>query len=77
MCGVVCDVFVQVPHENMIGAENDGFKIIMYNFNHERFVIAALANRFARVCVEESIKYARQRITFGKPMTESQVWYQY
>jgi len=64
---------VKVPLRNLIGMEGGGFKPIMQNFNHERFVLAAKASRFARVCVEESIKYARKRRTFGKRLIDHQV----
>lgn len=37
----------------------------MANFNPERIGIAIQANRFARVCLEESLVYASQRKTFG------------
>ena len=33
---------VKVPVENMVGDENEGFKIIMFNFNHERLFICEL-----------------------------------
>lgn len=49
---------VKVPVENLIGTENKGFKAVMMNFNQERLGIVTQANRFARVCLEESIKYA-------------------
>ena len=45
-----------VPAGNLIGEEGDGFRLIMHNFNHERFYISCTATRLARVCVEESIK---------------------
>ena len=64
---------VKVPASNLIGAENEGFRLIMHNFNHERFVLAAMANRYARVCLEEAVKYARQRRTFGKRLADHQV----
>ena len=44
---------VRVPVENLIGEENKGFKYIMVNFNHERFVIACAATRMSRLCYEE------------------------
>jgi len=56
---------VKVPVENLIGQENEGFKYIMSNFNHERWGIAVQASRFARVCLEEAIKHAHRRKTFG------------
>lgn len=64
---------VKVPVENLIGAENQGFKFIMYNFNHERWTICVQAIRFARVCLEESIRYAMKRETFGKKLIDHQV----
>jgi alkylation response protein AidB-like acyl-CoA dehydrogenase len=64
---------VIVPAKYLIGEENQGFKYIMYNFNHERWAMAAQATRFARVCLEESIKYAIKRRTFGKPLIQHQV----
>ncbi|KAF9430584.1 hypothetical protein BGZ94_005918 [Podila epigama] len=56
---------VPVPRANIVGKENRGFKYIMHNFNHERMGIVIQANRLARVCLEESIKYGSKRKTFG------------
>lgn len=64
---------VKVPAKNLIGKLNDGFRPIMENFNHERFLIAALANRQARVCLETAITYARRRKTFNKRLIDHQV----
>lgn len=59
---------VKVPVENLIGKENQGFKVIMTNFNHERIGIIIQCIRFSRVCYEESIKYANKRRTFGQKL---------
>jgi len=64
---------VQVPANHIIGKENEGFKCIMVNFNHERWGFIAQSNRFARVCLEESFKYAQKRKTFGKRLIEHPV----
>merc|ERR1719394_451913 len=64
---------VKVPKENLIGKLNEGFKQIMYNFNHERWLLAGQAARMARTCVEESLSHARRRKTFGKFLIEHQV----
>jgi alkylation response protein AidB-like acyl-CoA dehydrogenase len=64
---------VKVPKENLIGKENKGFKYIMQNFNSERMGIVIQANRFARVCIEESLKYAHKRKTFGKRLVDHPV----
>jgi alkylation response protein AidB-like acyl-CoA dehydrogenase len=63
---------VKVPKANIIGKLNDGFKQVMYNFNHERWSIAGQASRVARTCLEEALAYARQRKTFGKFLIEHQ-----
>ncbi|KAG0210557.1 hypothetical protein BGX28_009193 [Mortierella sp. GBA30] len=56
---------VHVPKTNIVGKENRGFKYIVDNFNHERMGIITQANRLARVCLEEAIKYGSKRQTFG------------
>lgn len=63
----------RVPAANLIGHESSGFRTIMHNFNDERLHGAALGAAFARVCLEESIAYAKERVTFGKPLTHHQV----
>jgi len=64
---------VRVPKANLLGKENKGFQYIMQNFNHERFAICAMTNRFSRVCIEESLKFAGKRKTFGKTLMEHPV----
>jgi len=64
---------VKVPVENLIGAENDGFRCIMNNFNHERWGLVVQAARLARVCVEEAMRHALQRSTFGKKLIDHPV----
>jgi alkylation response protein AidB-like acyl-CoA dehydrogenase len=64
---------VKVPVENLIGKENQGFKVVMTNFNHERIGIVIQSIRFARVCYEESVKYAHKRKTFGKRLIDHPV----
>lgn len=64
---------VRVPACNLIGVENEGFKYVMYNFNHERWGFIVQANRFARVCLEDAFKYAHRRKTFGKQLVEHPV----
>ncbi|KAJ3300000.1 hypothetical protein HDU76_006182, partial [Blyttiomyces sp. JEL0837] len=61
---------VKVPKEHVIGKLGDGFKAIMFNFNHERLGLAIGALRSARVCYEEAMKYANKRRTFGQLLFE-------
>lgn len=56
---------VVVPASNLIGEEGQGFKYMMRNFNHERWMIAAQAVRCARSCLSEAWAHARVRRTFG------------
>lgn len=63
----------RVRADNLIGEEGAGFKIIMRNFNTERLTMAAGCTAAARTCVEEAIDYAKQRHTFGKPLSQHQV----
>ena len=63
----------RVPAGNLLGEEGAGFKIIMHNFNSERLTMAAGCTAAARVCLDEAIAYAKQRHTFGKPLTGHQV----
>ncbi|MEM8660635.1 MAG: acyl-CoA dehydrogenase family protein [Pseudomonadota bacterium] len=64
---------VRVPVSNLIGEENQGFLVIMTNFNGERMAMAALMEAFGRVCLEEAVNWARDRNTFGKRLADHQV----
>ena len=63
----------RVPASHLIGAEGAGFKLVMQNFNGERLTMAAGATAFARVCLDEAVRYARERRTFGQPLVRHQV----
>jgi len=64
---------VRVPVENLLGNENQGFKIVMSNFNHERLWLGVTALRMARVCCEDAYSHAITRHTFGSPLLANQV----
>jgi acyl-CoA dehydrogenase len=64
---------VCVPAANLIGVENGGFAGIVANFNMERLSMAVQAIAFARVCIEDAADWARDRSTFGKPLSKHQV----
>jgi len=64
---------VRVPVANLIGVENQGFLVIMNNFNGERMGMAASMEAFSRVCLEEAVEWATQRKTFGKRLADHQV----
>lgn len=64
---------VRVPARYLLGAEGDGFRTIMGNFNAERFGLASSALGFAEACYDEALAWARQRKTFGAPLVAHQV----
>ena len=63
----------RVPAENMMGEEDMGFLSIMRNFNYERACMIAGCLGAMKACLEDSIAWAQERKTFGKPLIEHQV----
>ena len=63
----------RVPAENMMGEEDRGFIAVMNNFNLERVALIAQALGMSKVCLDESIRWAQERQTFGKRLIEHQV----
>ena len=64
---------VEVPTANLLGAEGDGFKIAMSALDNGRYTVAAGATGLIRACLEDSVKYAHERETFGKPIGQHQL----
>jgi acyl-CoA dehydrogenase len=63
----------RIPVGNLIGVENMGFACIMGNFQSERLALALMANMTSQLALEESLKWARERQAFGKPIGKFQV----
>lgn len=63
---------VEVPAENMLGQEGQGFYLAMKVFDYSRPGVAAGAVGLQRRCLEESVKYAREREAFGVPIYQHQ-----
>lgn len=57
-----------VPQEDRLGEEGDGFKIAMQTLNTGRLGVAAQSIGVASGCLEEAVKYARERKQFGRPI---------
>jgi acyl-CoA dehydrogenase len=64
---------VKVPKQNLLAPEGAGFKLAMETFNQTRPAIGAAAAGLMRRCLDESVKYANERQTFGKPIAEHQM----
>ena len=57
-----------VPQEDRLGEEGDGFKIAMQTLNTGRLGVAAQSIGVASGCLEEAVKFARERKQFGRPI---------
>ncbi|PYQ21616.1 MAG: butyryl-CoA dehydrogenase [Acidobacteria bacterium] len=64
---------VEVPAENLLGREGEGFRVAMFALENGRYTVAAGATGLVRACLDASVKYARERKTFGVPIGEHQL----
>jgi acyl-CoA dehydrogenase len=62
-----------VAEENLLGRENEGFALIMANFQWERLVMALGAVGAMQVAYDKTVAFARERNAFGRPLTGHQV----
>lgn len=62
-----------VPEENLLGKRGDGSKIMLNTLDHGRLSIAAMGLGCAQGAFELAVRYAQQRIQFGKPISANQV----
>ncbi len=63
---------VEVPEENLLGEENEGFKLIMANFAWERLLMAIGAVGAMQRLIERTVEYAQARQAFGRPIGKFQ-----
>ena len=66
----ITDLFI--PEEDRIGAEGQGFKILLQGLNPERVLLGAEATGLGRVAIQKASKYAAERIVFGRPIGQNQ-----
>ena len=59
---------VEVPEDCLVGAEGEGFKLMMKGFDASRVYLALTCLGAANISVEETVKYTRDRFAFGKPL---------
>lgn len=64
---------VKVPVEYTLGEVNKGLKVVLSNFNHERWMMCNQSVQAQRNIVDETMRWANQRIVFGKPLIEQAV----
>lgn len=63
---------VRVPEENLLGERGRGYANFLGILDEGRIAIAALATGAAQGCVDESVRYAKERETFGAPIAKNQ-----
>jgi butyryl-CoA dehydrogenase len=64
---------VEVSDEDMLGQVGDGFKIAMSNLDSGRYSVAAGCVGICQGCVDESVKYSKEREQFGRPIASFQL----
>ncbi|KAK5313760.1 hypothetical protein LTR93_010757 [Exophiala xenobiotica] len=64
---------VKVPVNHLLWKEDQGFIVIMSNFNHERWAMVCSVIQWMRTIVEECLKWTHQRVVFGKPLISQPV----
>jgi butyryl-CoA dehydrogenase len=72
---VTCEIFYQdmeIPAENMIGAEGEGFKYAMKVLDSGRIGMAAQAVGIAQGALDAAVSYVKERQQFGKPIAANQ-----
>jgi acyl-CoA dehydrogenase len=63
---------LEVPVEDRIGAEGEGFRMILHGLNPERILIAAEAVGLGFVALDRASRYAKERVVFGRPIGQNQ-----
>jgi glutaryl-CoA dehydrogenase (non-decarboxylating) len=64
---------VEVPRENLVGEEGEGFKIAMFALDQGRYTVAAGATGLIRACRDASVAYATSRRAFGAEIASYQL----
>ena len=64
---------VRVPEANRLGEEGEGFKIAMAALDNGRYTVAAGATGLIQASLEASVRYAKERHTFGVPIADHQL----
>lgn len=70
-----CELFfenVEVPKTNLLGKEGEGFKYMMTELSQERLVVGLSAIAAAEGVLEKTVQYTKERMAFGKPISELQ-----
>jgi acyl-CoA dehydrogenase len=64
---------VRVPKSNLVGDSGAGFYQLMHFFDTTRVFVAAQGVGLSQACLDESVKYCKERTVFGKPLGSYQI----
>ena len=64
---------VRVPRENLVGEEGKGLRVALSAVENGRLAVSARAVGLAQACLDESVRYARERVVFGQAIGEYQL----
>ena len=62
----------EIPVEDRIGEEGEGFRYILHGMNPERVLIAAEAVGIGRLALSRAVAYAKDRVVFNRPIGQNQ-----
>jgi alkylation response protein AidB-like acyl-CoA dehydrogenase len=62
----------KVPKENLLGEENEGFKLALILLEPSRTAVGAQALGIAQAALDEAVKYSKERVQFGQPISNFQ-----
>jgi len=63
---------LEIPVEDRIGEEGQGFRYLLHGLNPERILVAAAALGAAQTALERATDYAKERVVFGRPIGKNQ-----
>ena len=63
---------LEIPYENLLGEEGQGYRIALSNLEGGRIGIAAQSVGMARAALDYAVAYAKERVSMGKPIIEHQ-----
>ncbi len=64
---------VEVPFENVLGAEGQGVRVLMSGLDYERVVLSGIGTGIMAACLDEIMPYLRDRHQFGQPIGSFQL----
>jgi alkylation response protein AidB-like acyl-CoA dehydrogenase len=62
----------KIPKENLLGEENKGFKLALILLEPSRIAVGAQSVGIAQAALDESVKYSKERVQFGQPISNFQ-----